>query len=150
MEITTDLIKQLRDTTGVSVMQCKKALEEAKGDLEGAAALLRERSVAAALKKADRELGAGAVGSYVHDGVVGAMVLLSSETDFVAKNPEFVALARELAMQVAAMSPADAPGLLAQPFIKDGSKTVGDLVNEASQKFGERIEVSSIARLSVR
>jgi elongation factor Ts len=193
MEITTTLIKELRDTTGVSVMQCKKALEEAEGDLAKAAVILKKRSAASAEKKADRSLAAGAIGSYIHDGAVGAMVLLSCETDFVAKNPEFMALAREIAMQVAATNPAytttddvsseakeaatavfqkevaDKPVdmqakilegkiasyfrdqvLLEQPFIKDDSKTVHDLLNEATQKFGERVEISHFARLSTR
>ncbi len=193
MEITTNIIKELRDKTGVSVMQCKKALEEAGGDLAKAEVILKKHSAAAADKKADRSLAAGVIGSYIHDGAVGAMVLLSCETDFVAKNPEFAALARDLAMQVAATSPAytsteeispdakaaatavferevaDKPAdmqakilagklasyfrdqvLLEQPFIKDESKTVQNLLNEATQKFGERVELSRFARLSTR
>ncbi len=193
MDITTNSIKELRDQTGVSIMQCKKALEEAGGDLAQAVVILKKHSAAAADKKADRTLAAGAIGSYIHDGAVGAMVLLSCETDFVAKNPEFIALARELAMQVAATNPAyvttdevsaeaketatavfqkeivDKPVamqakilegklasyfsdqvLLEQPFIKDESKTVHDLLNEATQKFGERVLVSRFARLSTR
>lgn len=192
MEITTDVIKELRELTGVSVMQCKKALEEAGGDLAKAQVLLKKHSAASASKKADRELGAGAIGSYTHDGTIGAMVLLSSETDFVAKNPEFSDLARSIAMQVAATNPmyttseeisddakkaavavfeaevADKPEhmrpailegklksyfrdqvLLDQPFIKDDSKTVRDLLNEATQKFGERVEISRFSRISV-
>lgn len=191
--VGTDVIKQLRDRTGVSVMQCKKALEEAGGDVAQAEVILRKRSAASAEKKADRELAAGAIGSYIHDGSIGAMVLLSSETDFVAKNPEFSALARELAMQVAATNPkyarmdaipeeektaamavfekevAGKPAemkakilegkissyfrdqvLLEQPFIKDESKTVRDLLNEATQKFGERVEITRFSRLSAR
>lgn len=150
MEITTESIKELREKTGVSVMQCRKALEEAGGDLEKAVAVLKKHSSASAHKKADRELKAGTIGNYTHDGNVGALVLLSSETDFVAKNPEFVALARELAMQVAAMDPENTEALLEQPFIKDGSKTVHNLLEEATQKFGERTEVTSFARLSAR
>ena len=150
MEITTESIKALREKTGVSVMQCRKALLEAGGDMEKALAVLRKESGAAALKKADRELKAGVIGSYTHDGDIGAMVLLSSESDFVAKNPEFSALARELAMHVAAMDPENTEALLAQPFIKDGGKTVQDLLNEATQKFGERAEVSNFMRLSAR
>ncbi len=193
MELTTDIIKQLRDMTGVSVMQCKKALEEAEGDLAKAEVILRKRSSEAAEKKAERELGAGAIGTYTHEGVIGAMALLSCETDFVAKNPEFSALAREVAMQVAAtdpkyVSPEEIPSdareaaaavfekeigdkpaemkekimegkmtsyfrdqvLIDQPFIKDESKTIRTLLNEATQKFGERVEVSRFARLSAR
>jgi elongation factor Ts len=81
---------------------------------------------------------------------VGAMVHLSSESDFVAKNPEFASLARDIAMQVAAMKPEAAEDLLAQSFIKDGSKTVQDLVNDAMQKFGERVEITDFSRISVR
>jgi elongation factor Ts len=193
MEITTDIIKELRDKTGVSVMQCKKALEEANGDLAQAEVILKKHSAASAEKKADRELGAGAIGSYIHEGAVGAMVLLSSETDFVAKNPDFAALAREIAMQVAATDPKYATTeeidpesraaaqavfekevegkpedmkakilegkmasyfrdqvLLEQPFIKDETKTVRQLLNEATQKFGERVLVTRFARLSTR
>jgi len=193
MEITTEIIKELRDKTGVSVMQCKKALEEAGGDLAQAEVILKKRSAASAEKKADRELAAGAIGVYIHEGAVGALVTLSCETDFVAKNPEFVALAREIAMQVAATDPkyattddiaeeakaaaqtvfekevADKPAdmqakilegkmasyfrdqvLLEQPFIKDESKTVRELLNEATQKFGERVEIGRFARLSTR
>jgi elongation factor Ts len=150
MEITTDRIKELRERTGVSVMQCRKALEEAGGDLEKAIAILKKHSGASALKKADRDLKAGMIGNYTYDGNVGALVLLSSETDFVAKNPEFVALARELAMQVAAMDPENTEELLKQQFIKDGSKTIHNLLEEATQKFGERTEITSFARLSAR
>ena len=99
------MVKELRDRTGVSIMQCKNALIEADGDIEKAIVILRKRAGVSADKKSDRELGAGAVAAYVHDDSVGALVHLSSETDFVAKNPEFVALARNIAMQVAATSP---------------------------------------------
>jgi elongation factor Ts len=193
MEITLDTVKQLRDKTGVSIMQCRKALEEAEGDMDKAEVILKKRSGAAADKKADRELGAGAIGTYVHDGVVGAMILLSSETDFVSKNEEFGDLARAIAMHVAAVNPAylsseeiseearkaalavfteevkDKPAdmqekilegkmaayfkdqvLLEQPYIRDESKTVRDLLNEATQKFGERVEISKFARFSAR
>ena len=193
MDISTDTVKALRDKTGVSVMQCRKALEEANGDVAQAEVILRKKSGAAADKKADRELGAGAIGMYVHDNAIGAMVLLSSETDFVSKNEEFVALAREIAMQVAATNPTylgtdeiaedakeaalavfqkEVEGkpedmkaqildgklksyfkdqvLLEQAYIEDEAKTIKDLVTEASQKFGERIEVTKMARFSAR
>lgn len=150
MELTTDTIKKLRDLTGVSVMQCKKALLEANGDLAKAEVILKKHSAASAEKKAERTLSAGVIGNYVHDGNVGAMVVLSCETDFVAKNPEFGTLARDIAMQVAAMDPETVEDLITQPFIKDESKTIQALLNEATQKFGERIEVSRFARLSTR
>jgi len=193
MEITTEIIKELREMTGVSVMQCKKALEEAGGDIKKAEVILKKHSAASAEKKAERTLKAGVIGSYIHDGSIGAMAVLSCETDFVAKNPEFVTLARDIAMQVAATNPMytvmleiseqeksaavavfekEVEGkpeemkakilegklashfrdhvLLEQPFIKDESKTVQGLLNEATQKFGERIEISRFMRLSVR
>jgi elongation factor Ts len=193
MEISMDVLKSLRDKTGLSIMQCKKALEEANGDLEQAIVIMRKRSGAAADKKSDRELAAGTVGTYVHGGEIGAMVLLSCETDFVARNEEFPALAREVAMHIAASNPAylreediapealtaakavfseevkDKPAemqekimegklasyfkdqvLLNQPYIKDETKTIRDLLAEASQKFGERVEVTRFARFSAR
>ncbi len=106
MEISSTDIKALRDQTGISVMQCKKALEEAGGDMDKALIILKKKRSEAAEKKSDRELGAGAVGAYVHNTKeVAALVLLSCETDFVAKNEEFVALANNVAMHVAAMAP---------------------------------------------
>ncbi len=106
MEITSAQIKELRDQTGISVMQCKKALEEAGGDMEKALIILKKKRSEAAEKKSDRELGAGTIGAYVHNtNEVAAFVHLASETDFVAKNAEFVALARDIAMHVAALAP---------------------------------------------
>jgi len=106
MEITSVQLKELRDKTGISVMQCKRALEEAEGDMEKAVIILKKKRSEAADKKSDRELGAGAVGVYVHNtNEVAATVLLACETDFVSKNQEFVVLAKEIAMQVAATNP---------------------------------------------
>ena len=191
---TTEEIKELRDETGVSIMQCKKALEEAGGDKEKAKVILRKQSAIAAAKKADRELGAGVAAAYTHAGgsVVGA-VILACETDFVSKNEEFPALARDIAMHVAAMNPifisrrqvreedtraarevfagevTNVPEdkreqalqgqldsflqdkvLLDQPFVKNTDMTVGELVAQAVQKFGEKIEVVRMERSSVR
>jgi len=106
MEITSTQIKQLRDQTGISVMQCKKALEEAGGDMDKAVIILKKKRSEAAEKKSDRELGAGAVGVYAHNtNEVAGMVVLACETDFVSKNQEFVALARDIAMHVTATNP---------------------------------------------
>ncbi len=106
MEITSAQIKELRDKTGISVMQCKKALEEAAGDMDKAVIILKKKRSEAADKKSDREFGAGAVGTYLHNtNEVGAMVMLACETDFVSKNEEFVALAKDIAMHVAAINP---------------------------------------------
>ncbi len=101
-----DQIKELRDETGVAVMQCKKALEDAGGDMEKARMMLRKKSGEIAAKKGDRSLAAGVVQAYVHgNNSVAAMVELSCETDFVAKNEEFKKLAYEIAMHVAAANP---------------------------------------------
>lgn len=104
--ITTEQVKELRDTTGLSIMQCKKALEETEGDMGKAIILLQKKGAGISAKKADRSLGAGTVVSYVHsNGTIGALVELSCETDFVAKNEEFKALAYNIAMQIAATNP---------------------------------------------
>lgn len=106
MEITTNQIKDLRDKTGVSVMQCKKALEEAGGDVEKAIMVLQKNSKATALKKVERTLGSGVVQSYIHStGSVGVLVELMCETDFVAKNEDFKKLAYDIAMHIAAADP---------------------------------------------
>ncbi len=107
MTISTELIKELRDATGLSIMQCKKALEEAMGDIGKATIILQKKGAGIAAKKADRTLGAGRVAGYMHsNGNIGAMVELMCETDFVSKNEEFGTLAYNIAMQVAATNPA--------------------------------------------
>lgn len=160
-EITTELVKELRDKTGVSVMQCKKALEEAGGDIEKATAILLEKSAEIATKKGDRRLGAGVVSSYIHStGTVGTMIELLCETDFVAKNEEFKTLARDIAMQVSATNPlflkpedvtegSEEVALLNQPFIKNPEVTITNLIQSATQKFGEKIEIGRFVRYSV-
>ncbi len=106
MEISMDQIKELRDETGVAVMQCKKALEDAGGDMDKARMMLRKKSGELAAKKSDRSLASGVVQAYIHgNNSVAAMVELSCETDFVAKNEEFKKLAYEIAMHVAAANP---------------------------------------------
>jgi elongation factor Ts len=131
MEITSAAIKQLRDQTGISVMQCKKALEEAGGDLDKALIILKQKRKEAADKKSDRVLGAGAIGVYAHNtGEVAAMVVLASETDFVSKNAEFVALAREIAMHVAALN----PKFLSRDQVGE------EAINKAKEVFAEDIK----------
>lgn len=148
--ITVEEIKALREQTGLSVMQCQKALEEAGGDKEKALAILKAKGAEIASKKGDRTLGAGTVAAYIHAGeTVGVMLELLSETDFVAKNPEFKAVAKDIAMHIAAMKPTDTAELLAQPFIKDPSKTIADIVNGTVQKFGERTEIGQFVRFSI-
>lgn len=104
--ITADVVKKLRDTTGAGMMDCKKALQESGGDMDKAIDYLRKKGAATAAKRADRETNQGVVEAYVHaGGRIGSMVELNCETDFVAKTPEFKALAHDLAMQIAAMNP---------------------------------------------
>jgi elongation factor Ts len=129
--ITTEQIKDLRDKTGVSVMQCKKALEEAKGDAEKALIILRKKSGEIAAKKADRTFGAGKIASYIHStGGVGAMVELVCETDFVANNEEFKTLARDIAMHITAAN----PRFLKKEDIDEDAKT------KAMEVFAEEVK----------
>ena len=146
--ITTEQIKELRDRTGISIAQCKKALEDAGGDINKALDFLKEKGAEVAEKKATRELHAGLVSAYIHsDHKQGALVEVQVETDFVAKNEGFQALADDLAMHIVAMNPADVAELLTQPFIKDPTLMIDDLVKNHIQKFGERIEIAHFARL---
>jgi len=149
-EITTADIKALRDETGLSIAEVRNALSEAGGNRSKALEVLKKRSVEIAEKKSGRALGAGSVAAYIHGGgTSGTLLELSCETDFVAKNEEFKSLARDIAMHVAAMNPADVTELLDQPFIKSPEKSIKDLVNGATQKFGERTEVRRFTRFSV-
>ena len=107
MDISSEQVKELREKTGVSVMECKKALTEAQGDMAKALQILSTRATASAEKKSGRTLGAGTIAAYIHSaGAVGALVQLMCETDFVSKNEEFVTLARDIAMHITAMRPA--------------------------------------------
>ncbi len=145
-----DNVKRLREETGAGVMDCKRALDEAKGDFEKAKGLIKERGLAKAKEKADREAKEGVVEAYVHaGGRIGALVELSSETDFVARNPDFRGLAREIAMQVAAMDPTNVDQLLEQPYIRDASKTIGELVTGIAATTGENVRVKRFKRFEL-
>lgn len=190
--ITTEQVKELRDKTGISVMQCKKALEDAGGDFEKALVILKKKGAEIADKKSDRALGAGVVASYIHGtGSIGAMVELWCETDFVAKNEDFKNIARDIAMQIAATNPEfvtteeineeakakaaevfqkEVEGkpenlkesilkgkidayfkdkvLSEQEFIKDSSVTVKGMLQNAVQKFGEKVQIGKFVRFS--
>lgn len=148
--ITVEEIKKLREETGLSIMQCKSALEEANGDKTKALTLLKKKGIEIAKKKGERALGAGVVVSYIHAGeTVGVMLELLCETDFVAKNPEFKSVARDISMHIAAMNPADVAELLGQPFIKNPERKISDLVSDTVQKFGERTEVGHFTRFAI-
>jgi len=131
MEITSAQLKELRDKTGISVMQCKTALLEAEGDMDKAIIILKKKRSEAAEKKSDRELGAGAVGVYMHNtNEVAAMVLLACETDFVSKNEEFLALANDIALHVAGMN----PGFISRDELP------ADAVEKAKEVFAPELE----------
>ncbi len=165
MDVSVEAIKELRERTGAGIMDCKRALQESNGDLARAEEILREQGIASAAKKASRATNQGVVESYIHSGGrIGAIVEVNCETDFVARTPDFKELAHDLAMQVAAMSPlyvddSEIPDgdevdpqqacILQQPFIKDPSQTVQDLVNEAISKLGENVRVRRFARFSL-
>ena len=148
--ITAQQIKELRDKTGVSVSACKRALEEAGGDMEKALDVLQRESAKSAEKKADRILGSGEIEAYVHNNKkVGVMLELKSESDFVSGNEEFRTLAKDAAMHIAASSPSDLDELMGQPYIKNPAVTVKELLNQAIQKFGEKIEISRFAKYNL-
>lgn len=192
MEIKMDQVKELREKTGISIMQCKKALEDSGGDMGKAIILLQKKGVETAAKKAERILKSSRIVSYVHGvGTVGVMIELCSESDFVSKHEDFQKLAYDIAMQIAATNPAfvkkeDVPEeeknkvleafadevkdkpeamkekilngkldsffkeriLLEQDYIKDPSVNINTLIQNAIQKFGEKIEIGRFVRYS--
>ena len=142
-------VKKLREMTGAGVMDSKNALEDAGGDFEKAAVLLKERGLAKADKKAGRELGSGLVDAYVHNDRVGVLVNVSCETDFVAISEDFRDLVHNIAMQVAAMNPKDVHELMEQAYIKDEKETISDLVKGAIAKIGENIRIEEFTRYEI-
>ena len=190
--ITASMVKELRTRTGVGMMDCKKALTEANGDMEKAVDILREKGLSKAAKKAGRIAAEGIVGSYIHgNGRIGVLVEVNCETDFVAQTEGFYALVKVIAMQIAAANPLyvsreEVPAdvishekevyrqealnegkpekivdrmvegrvekyfkevcLLDQPFIKDGDKTINDVVLEATVKMGEKVSIRRFTR----
>jgi elongation factor Ts len=165
LQVSTTAIKDLREKTGAGVMDCKKALLEAEGNLEKAIEILNQRGIALARKKAERVADQGVIEAYVHPGGrIGVLVEVNCETDFVARTEEFKELAHNLALQIAAMcpqfiSPEDVEEetdidtktacLLLQPYIKDPDKTVQDIVTEVIAKVGENIKVRRFTRFEL-
>lgn len=139
-------IKKLRELTGAGIMDAKRALEEAGGDFDKAEEIIKDRGFAKAASKSEREIKAGLVKTYLHNNRVGVLLKLGCETDFVAKSQPFQELAHDLAMQIAAMAPNDIQMLLSQPFIKDESITIDNLVKQAIAKTGENIRVEAFYR----
>jgi len=164
MQVSTDAIKALREQTSAGIMECKRALQEASGDISAATAILKQRGYAMAKKKESRVAEQGLIEAYIHaGGRVGALVELNCESDFVARTPEFKELAHDLAMQVVAarprfVGPEDVPQgeesaaedcLLLQPFIKDPGKKVQDIITEAVSKIRENIRVKRFVRFEL-
>ncbi len=172
VQVTTDAVKALREETGAGIMDCRRALGESGGDVNRAKAILRERGLAAAAKKGERETSQGLVEAYIHGGGrIGALVELNCETDFVARTDEFKQLARHIAMQVAAMSPRfvskeeakgqlgegeqlsdeeiEAQSLLSQAYIRDQSQSIQQLITETIRKTGENIRIRRFARFEL-
>lgn len=150
MNISAQQIKDLREQTQAGFADCKNALDEANGDMKVATEILRKKGFEKAAKKSDRETGQGLVEAYVHQtGKVGVLVSLLCETDFVARTDEFKKLAHEIAMQIAAMNPKDTKSLLEQEYIRDGSKTIDDLIKETIAKLGENIQLGDFKRSEI-
>jgi elongation factor Ts len=192
MAISMDQVKELREKTGISIMQCRKALEDSNGNMDKAMVFLQKKGAETAAKKAERTLKSSRIASYIHGGgTVGVLIELCSESDFVSKHEDFQKLAYEIAMQIAATNPAylkkedvseeekkkvleafadevkDKPEamkekilngkldsffkeriLLEQEYIKDPSVTINTLIQNAIQKFGEKIEIARFARFA--
>jgi elongation factor Ts len=194
-EISAQQVKELRERTGAGMMECKKALVEAKGDIEAAQIVLRKRGIAVAAKKSEREASEGLITSYIHaGGKLGVLLEVNCESDFVARTDDFQELARDIAMHIAAADPrfvrreevdqtaiekereiqrgrALAEGkpaqvvdkivegrmgkfyeevvLLEQPFVKDNSKTIQELITEKIAKLGENIAIGRMARFKI-
>lgn len=157
--MNTETIKELREETGLSLSEIKKALEDSAGDKAKALEILSLKAKEVAAKKGDRELASGIIGVYVYGGGTStAIVELMCETDFVAKNEEFKALANDIAFHIVAMSPTsinneDGEGeetaLIKQSFIKDPSKTIEQKIEAAVQKFSENIQIRKFVRYSI-
>jgi len=173
MAVSMDQIKALREETSAGIMDCKRALEESDGDIEGAKVWLQKKGLASAAKKADREANQGLIFQFVHEGRMGVLVEVNCETDFVARTDQFVALGQDIARHIAEtgpqfVRPEDIPAdkraseasihggsdedvniklaLLAQPFVGDEKTTVGDMVQVAIGRLGENIVVRRFTR----
>ncbi|MEK7571759.1 MAG: translation elongation factor Ts [Patescibacteria group bacterium] len=150
VNVDLKLLKQLRDETAASIADCRRALEEGDGDYKKAVAWLKKRAVEKAEKKKDRETTEGVIESYIHNGgKVGVLVELLCETDFVAKTDEFKHLAKEIALQIAAMDPKDVDTLLKQEYIRDAGQTIEQVVKGVIGKLGENITVKRFVRFEI-
>jgi len=172
MEITVDRIKELRELTSCGVIECKKALEEANGDIEKAKEVLKRRGLEIAAKKEGRTTAEGRIEAYIHPGAqIGVLLEANCETDFVAKMDEFCKFTKDVAMHIAAMNPEylkeeDIPEdvlknvedkesfikercLLMQPFIRDPKITIQEYINSLISSIGENISIKRFVRYRV-
>ena len=140
------MIQKLREETGAGIMDCKRALDEAAGDYNLAKQLIEKQGLAKAAKKAERETGAGLLEAYIHNGRVGVLLELKSETDFVARSEPVKALAHNLALQIAAMAPETVEDLLRKPYVKDEEKAVEEIIKGTIALVGENLKVARFAR----
>ncbi len=147
--VTAEMVQKLRDVTGAGVMDCRKALIEASGDFDRAKAIIGEKGLEKVEKRAGREAGAGLIESYVHNERIGVLLDVRAETDFVVRSEPFRVMAHDLVMHIAAVGPETVDELLAQPYVKDESKTVKDMIGEVIAKTGENITVNKFFRLEV-
>ncbi len=150
MKISIENIKKLREKTNMSVAECKKSLEEAGGDFDKALEILKKKGAEMVEKKKSRETKEGLVGAYLHqNSKIAALVKVSCESDFVARNEIFKKFVHDVAMQIAAMDPKNIEELYSQFFIKDVKKTIKDLREEVISKLGENIQIEEFHRVEV-
>jgi elongation factor Ts len=150
MEVDINLIKKLREETSCGVMDAKNALIESNGNYEIAKELIFKKGLARAEKRADREANEGIVYSYIHNGgKIGSMIVLTCETDFVAKTEDFSKVAKEIALQVSTDDYQDLESLLNSPYMRDESKKLSDIVAELSAKTGEKVELKKFVRFAI-
>lgn len=149
-KITIETISKLREETGAPVIRVKKVLEEFKGNQKKALEILKKEGFEKATKRQGRQTGQGIIATYMHHSKkVASMVEILCETDFVARNPLFEELGKNIAMQIASMNPKDIKELESQEFIKEPSKKISDLVKEVIAKTGENVKVGKFARIEV-
>ncbi|MBM3281567.1 MAG: translation elongation factor Ts [Candidatus Harrisonbacteria bacterium] len=149
MSFSPSDIKTLREKTGAGIMECKQALTDAAGDFTKAEALLAERGIAKADKKSERATGAGLLKSYIHLNRVGVLLELRCETDFVAKGDLFQSLAQDLALHIAGIGAESVEELLTQPFMKDESMSISELIKSVIAKTGENISLARFVRFEL-
>ena len=147
--VTAEEVQKLREVTGAGVMDCRKALIEAEGDVDRATAIIREKGFAKAEKRGDRATGAGLVETYVHNERIGVLLDVRAETDFVVRSEPFRVMAHDIAMHIAAAAPETVEELLAHPYVKDETKTVKEVIGEVIAKVGENVSVNKFFRLEV-